>query len=314
MSEMKQTVLRFVLKFTGSPMEIMARFNPKGKTVLNRTEWRGKEPRSCAVTSVHFRSHSAASEEPIIYEVEVTYRPKGCIVYSGNTKYDGWMAMVLDRKKDGTLLDGHGQPLPEGQPAVYLRYEVYEDVDFNEIDFGDFVGEFEVEGIKHVEFDDVLRQLHESRSFSASITSTFVAPRRQRPMVKIILSNDPSGTGMDGFGTRIVNVNKFTPQLQQVLLDQLTELVSGFVEGRYSIKNMSNGDFVFAELGDVLVDCAPNEEGKESRFNCLSEYVPDTFLEDLAKRLMATYEVEVSVVDGTKNGLLLRTLDVSKPG
>jgi hypothetical protein len=44
----------------------------------------------------------------------------------------------------------------------------------------------------------------------------------------------------------------------------------------------------------------------------LSEYVPDTFLEDLARRLIATYEIEVSIVDGPKGGLLLRALHPSK--
>ena len=314
MPRISQTILRFVLKSVGNPIDIMARFHPQGKTVLNRTEWRGKEPRSCGIGKVKMRPYSAGSNDPKVFDVEVTCRPEGCITYVGSTKYDGWTAVMLDRSSDGTLLDGHGKPLPEGQPPVYLRYEVYNDVDFNEIDFGEFVGEFESQGVNHVEHRDVLRQFQESPHGSVSIKSTFMAPRRQRPDVKIALSNAPSGIGTDGFGTRIINVNSFTPQLQQVLLDQLTELVSGFVEGRYSIKNFSTDDFVFAELSDVLVDCTPNEQGKESRFHCLREYVPDTFLEDLATRLMATYEVDVSVVDGPEGGLLLRRNDLSKPG
>ncbi len=130
--------------------------------------------------------------------------------------------------------------------------------------------------------------------------------------MKIVLSNNPSGTGVDGFGTRIVNINNSTPQLQQVILDHIAELVNGFIEGRYSIKNMSNDEFVFAELNDVLVDCTPNKEGKESRFNCLSEYLPDSYLDELAMRLVATYDVDVSVVDGPRIGLLLRRVDPSR--
>lgn len=312
MSSKKQTILRFVLKSTENPLAVMARFFPQGKTLLNRTEWRGKEPRSCGLTNVKSRPYSAGSNEPQVFDVEVTHRPKGCTTFVGPTKYDGWTAMMLDRKEDGTLLDGHGNPLPEGSPPVYLPFEVHGDAEFNEIDFGEFVGEFEVEGILHVSFDDVLKRMHETPRFSASIKSTFMAPRRHRPLVKIVLSNAPSGTGTDGFGTRIINVNNFTPHLQQVLLDELWELVSGFIEGRYSIKNFGNEELVFIELSDSLVDCTPNEEGKESRFNCLSEYVPDAFLEDLAKRLIATYEVEVSVVDGPKVGLLLTMLRPSK--
>jgi hypothetical protein len=154
-----------------------------------------------------------------------------------------------------------------------------------------------------------MEQISNSERFSMSLNSTFVAPKRHRPPVKIVLSNNPSGTAVDGFGTLIVNVDNSTPQLRQVVLDHVTELVTGFVEGRYSVKNMSNGEFVFAELDDVLVDCTPNEEGKGTRFNCLGEYLPDSYLDELALRLVATYEVNVSVVDGPKFGLLLRRVD-----
>jgi hypothetical protein len=304
----KQSVLRFVMRSTGNPFDLMSRFHPKGKTVLNRTEWRGKERRSCGVSSVQMRPYSAGSNEPRVVDVEVSYRPKGCIVYVGNTKYDGWTALVVDRKPDGTLLDGRGNPLPEGAEPVYRAFEVYEDVDFNEMDFGEFVGEFDVQGIRHVQFDDLFRQA-EGSAFSTA--ATFVAPRRHRPMVKIVLSNAPSGTGSDGY-SRIVHINNYTPHLRQVVMDELAEVLNGFVEGRYSMTGLSTGDFVFIELSSVLVDCTPNEEGKDSRFNCLDEYVPESFFEDQARRLMATYAVEVSVVDGPKRGLVLRSLDASK--
>src|SRR5262249_12190939 len=148
-----------------------------------------------------------------------------------------------------------------------------------------------------------------SARMNAGMNASFIAPRRHRPLVKIVLSNDPSGTGVDGFGTMIVNVNNSTPQLKQVILDHITEVVNGFVEGRYSIKSMSTDEFVYAELNDVLVDCTPNEEGKESRFDCLGEYLPDSYLDELAMRLVATYDVDVSVVDGPRIGLLLRRVD-----
>jgi hypothetical protein len=212
----KQSVLRFVLRSADHPMAVMSRFHPQGKVVLNRTEWRGKGPRSCGVVSIKGRPHAAGSPEPAVFDVEVAYRPKGCVTYTGGTRYDGWAALVLDRE---------------------------------------------------------------------------------------------SGTRTDGFGTMIVNVNNSTPQLRQVLLDQVTELMAGFVEGRYSVKNMSNDEFVFAELNDVLVDCTPNEEGKGSRFNCLGEYLPDSYLDELAMRLASTYEVDVSVVEGPRIGLLLRRVE-----
>lgn len=308
----RHSVLRFVLRSTENPIHILSRLNPHGEMALNRTEWRGKEPRSCGIIAVKGRPHSADSTEPFVFDVEVAYRPKGCITYSGGTKFDGWTAMVLDRAHDGILLDGHGKPLPDGHPPVYRRVEVFKDVDYNEIDFGEFVGEFEVEGVRHVSFEHVMKQIQDSGRFGASIESTFIAPRRHRPRVKIVISSDPTGTERDGFGTMIFNVNKSTPQLQQVLLETVTELVNGVVEGRYSVKNMSNDEFVFAELDDILVDCTPNDEGKESRFNCLSEYLTESYLDELAMQLTATYEVDVSVVDGPKIGLLLRRADRSR--
>ncbi len=306
----KQTILRFKLNATGNSMDIMSRFHPEGKTVLNRTKWRGKEPRSCGVTRVNGHAGGAVPHGTMVVDLEVSYRPKGCITFVGDTKYDGWTAMMVDRMKDGTLLDGHGKHLPEGQPPVYLPFELYEDIEFNDLDFGEFIGESVLEGVRHQTYDEVMKEIHEQTEktgrFNASGSSTFMAPRRQRPSVKIVLSNAPSGVGRDGFGTRIINVNNFTPQVQQVVLDHLTELVNGFIEGRYSIKNISTDDFVFAELDDVLVDCTPNEQGEGSRFNILHEYVPKTFLEDLAIKLMANYEVEVGVVNGPKGGLVLK--------
>jgi hypothetical protein len=38
-------------------------------------------------------------------------------------------------------LDGRGQPLPPGVEPVFLRHEVCEYADFNDCDFGHFVGE-----------------------------------------------------------------------------------------------------------------------------------------------------------------------------
>jgi hypothetical protein len=292
---------------TGNPMDILSHFFPRGTHILNRTAWRGKEPRSCGVIRVKSRPHAASSDDTLAFDVEVAYRPKGVITFLGGTKYDGWTAMMLDQKKDGTLLDGHGNPLPEGQPPVYLPFEVYDDVEFNDIAFGEFVGEFEVETVKHVTRERVWQQFRESGGGSiGSVGPTFVAARRERPLVRIIITSGPSGRGVDGFATRIVNISKFTPHIQKVIMDELTEVVFGFLEGRYSISTLTFGDTVMIELDKLLVDCTPNEEGKASRFDCFGEYVSDTFMEELATLIAANFEVDVSIMDGSKGGLLLR--------
>ena len=238
--------------------------------------------------------------------IEVSYRPKGCITYVGDTQYDGWTAMILDRALDGTLLDGKGNPLPDGRPPVYLAKEVYPDIDFNELDFGEFVDETELPGVKRTTAGEIWEQM-EGGGFSSSINSTFVASRRNRPNVKIILSNAPSQAGY-GPGTRIININNDTPHLEQVLMERLSELMGDFMEGRASIVCTSNNDMVFVQLSDSLVECTPNEHGLDSWFDVLRTYVPFDFLEQLAKRLMATYWVDVTVVDGRDGGLLLKRL------
>jgi hypothetical protein len=124
-----------------------------------------------------------------------------------------------------------------------------------------------------------------------------------------VLSNNASGVAYDGFGTHIINIQKSTPQLRRVILDHVGEVVAGFVEGRYSIKNMSNEELVFVEMDDLVVDCAPSPGEETTRFNRLREYLPDTYLDELAMRLMATYEVYVLVVDGPTIGLTLRRAD-----
>lgn len=286
--------------------ELWARFMPNEQHALNRTEWWGKEPRSCAVTGVKSRPHSVGDSSPVIIDIEVTYRPKGYITYVGNTKYDGWTAMVIDQTRDGVLLDGHGQPLKDGDPPVYLPHEVYPDAEFNDMDFGEFVGEFDVEDVEHTTVDAVMKELTASGKFGGSLHGSFIAPHRSRPLTKIILSSAPTSQGVDGFGTRILNVNNSTPHLEQVLMEMLTNLMCEFIEGKASVKSMGKNDLTFVELSDSLVDCAPNEDGLDSWFDILHCCTPAGFLEDLAKRLMSVYAIEVAVVDGEKCGLVLR--------
>src|SRR5689334_18834576 len=83
----KPTVMRFKLALE-RPLDAFNTFYPKGHYVLNRTEWRGKEPRSCAVTGIRSGQNSPADKGPVIFDVEVSYRPKGYITFVGETKYD----------------------------------------------------------------------------------------------------------------------------------------------------------------------------------------------------------------------------------
>lgn len=298
----KSTVLKFELLVDGvleKTTALMDEFFPNGETLLNRDEWRGKEPRSCGVTKL------SSSNQPNKLLIEVAYRPKGFINYVGETRYDGWDAAPLDRKPDGTLLDGNGNPLPEGSQSVYRTIQVLRDTPFSELQLGDFVGEYSLD-LPRLTFEEVMSQLKTAPSFSMGAKTIFVAPHRNRPTKKLILSRSPTGDSQDGFGTRIRNICLETEHLEQVLMSEVTELVCGYLEGRYSITSIGSNKFTFVDLSSTLIDCTLNEDGFDSWFQVLSYYTPVTFLEELANRIQTKYAVSVSIVDGRRCGLVLQ--------
>jgi hypothetical protein len=294
MSEPVGKTLLFLLKETDpgtTPFGVIDRFQPGGRYALNRTEWRGKEPRSCAVTNWHGAMRYFGDKQQMAWDLEVSYRPKGFISYVANTRYDGWTAMLLNRETD---------------PPAYVPREVYGDIEFNDIDFGEFVSETDVEQVKHTTAESLKGELMGSGRFSAGLRSSFMAPHRSRPHKKLILTNSPTGVGIDGFGTHILNINNSTPNLQLVIMDQIVGLMCEFLEGKAALNTMGNDSVVNVRLIDALVDCTPNERNEPSRFNILDSYIPPDFMVDLAKRLMSIYAVEISVVDDEKCSLVIR--------
>lgn len=301
--------LRFELTAIANPQILSTlhqRFRSKGRIALNSTEWRGKEPRSCAVTDVRMPPTSLG--QPARIDIEVTCRSKGDISYAGHTKYEGWTAMMLDRALDGTLLDGKGQPLKDGDPPVYLPVEVVPDIEFNGIDFGTFIDETDIDGVKRVTAEVILQEIVSSGHANISVRSTFIVPHRSRPQVKVTISNRPSGTAVDGFGTRIINVNEATPHLEHALMTAVTTLVSDYLEGKVSMMNSESRDVTFIELSEVLVDQRPNQIGEDSWFNILHWYTPVGFLHGLAQQVESIYAVNVAVVEGKRCGLVVRRI------
>jgi hypothetical protein len=303
---MNERLIKFRIR-TRHFQDVWRTFFPDGQTRLNSTEWRGKEPRSCGVVGLHGKD-SGGKEDSYVH-VTVAYRPKGYVYFVGNTKYDGWTAMMLDRAKDGTLLDGKGQPLPAGAPPIYLPFEMYKDTDFNLLDFGEFIEEVDGAGIERRTYDEVMKhfeeQMMQGESMSSSINSEFMAPKRHRPHTKIILTSMPSGELAGSFGDKTTNININSPHLKQDVQDQIERLMTEFLEGRISLSTTSNSTTVFVDLSDAVVDCSPNEKGRDSRFYVLNEYITEQYLEELAKRLTANYRITVSVVEGRRGGLLL---------
>ena len=115
---------------------------------INSTPWMDKEPESCMV--VEFKQKEpvpigkTAMMDHAEFKILVGYRPHGWISdekHGGRERLNGWHLEIIARTNDGTLLDGAGKPLPPGQEPVFLCYNVYELADFNDYDFGNFLGE-----------------------------------------------------------------------------------------------------------------------------------------------------------------------------
>ena len=305
---MNEKILSFVLATPTHPLTLMDSFHPNGQCVLNSMVWMGKEPRTCCVTNCK-SSEMSVKDKPQLstYDIEVTYRPPGCITFTGNTKYDGWDALVL-REKDGVLLDESGAPLEEGKPPVYSKHKMYNDMDFNSLQFGEYIGEREG-GVEHINcsIEDFCKSLQDDTEPGDTLSigpSEFMAPHRTRPLTKIVLSNAPSGERYDGFGTHIIYLNNSDPYLEYKLTSRLLQLVCEFIEGKAAINCIGNSKKVFVELSTALVDCTPNEHGFDSWFDVFNYYVPLKFLHELAQRVMSLYTIKVSVVDGLKRGLI----------
>ncbi len=296
---MKSKVLHFKYKPGGSSFEWMhdvhGKFMPQGRYALNKTEWRGKPPKSCAVTRLSMPPTSPGAE--MIVDIEITERPTGFISYTGNTRYDGWTAMMV-KEPNKILADGE---VPE-----YVPTEVYGEMEFNDLDFGEFIREEEIEDVQETTEDLIIEELKASGKISMTMKPSFMAPHRSRPFTKVILSNDPDGEAIDGFGSRVVNLWLGRPNVEQVLMRVLKQLMSDFMEGKASITCYNNDDLTFVKLSDVLVDCEPNEIGEDSWFDVLHYYTPITFLKDLALQLMAKYEVKAEIVNGKGGGILIR--------
>src|SRR5262245_31939884 len=97
-------------------------------TLMNKVNckpWQGKDPRTCQVVDVHISMIPGG-----IFGGTITVRHRP----------DGWRVRRIDQTSEGEFLDGHGNPLPEGQEKVVLEWEVpHEEVDFNQFDFGELV-------------------------------------------------------------------------------------------------------------------------------------------------------------------------------
>ncbi len=82
-----------------APADLAGLFLPlQGK--VNALPWQGREARTCRVLGVYAR-YEAGETGMVPATLTVHVRPYP------------WAVRRVDAARDGTLLDGHGQPLPE---------------------------------------------------------------------------------------------------------------------------------------------------------------------------------------------------------
>jgi hypothetical protein len=144
-----KAILRFNIHLESASM-VFAEGNSPWRLMnkINSTQWMGKEAGSSMLVDIQQKQPVPLGKTAMMDHAEflvvVGYRPDGWISDikdGGRQRLNGWQLEVRDQMNDGTLLDGHGRPLPPGGVPVYLRFRVYESADYNDYDFGDFLGE-----------------------------------------------------------------------------------------------------------------------------------------------------------------------------
>ncbi len=208
---------------------------------------------------------------------------------------------MVNRSPEGTLLDREGNPLADGEQPILLPYEVYDDIEFNNLEFGMLIEEIPFDQDEDVAFGDVMRRIEQSGQFRMGAATPVSVLHRSRPRVMILISDNPTGQMRGGFGELIQNINSETPHLQQAVAEVVLNFVRGFLEGRYDMTVLQGDDIFMLDLTKLLVDA----RGKESRFECLLEFLPQGFLNELARRIASRYMLQARVVTGDSFGLLL---------
>ena len=144
-----KTLLRFTLVMESVNVETVLANSPLSLlNKLNSFRWMGKDPETCMVVNFEQKEPVPLGKTAVMDHAEflilVGYRPEGWIsdlTDAEDQRLNGWHREMLDRRSDGSLLDGHGNDLPAGAAPVWLRFRAYEAIDFNEYDFGHFLGE-----------------------------------------------------------------------------------------------------------------------------------------------------------------------------
>ncbi len=227
-----RSILRFHKLSGTSFFDVMDLFRSEdGRPALNSTPWRDKPPRSCCVVNLSSEKEAvneATGEVQRVWDIQVEYRSPDVVTYVGDTKYLGWQV--------------HRQEL----------FDVYPTIEFNDLDFGTFVGESEIKPIPTITTKEFYGPDEVGKRFSMGSSVVCVFPRRVRTSSKVVLFDQISFDRRQQIGFR--PVSKLSPNWKQQVADELTVLVDGFLEGRIEMSAIKVEDSTLINLNKAFVE------------------------------------------------------------
>jgi len=123
-------ILRFTLRL---PPDDVVPITIALQNKLNEFTWLGKAPGTCKFRKFD-DTQWTSSQASVDIKCEIEYNP------------DGWRLKRIDKNPDGSLLDGRGNPLPEGHAPVILEWDIYHRIDFNQYNFEALAIDWKAEG------------------------------------------------------------------------------------------------------------------------------------------------------------------------
>lgn len=112
-------------------------------SALNSKPWRDRPPHSCLLFDWK-QEKTGFLGAPNRFVIFVGYRPWDWITsesHGGRARVNGFFQQRLHVSPDGVPIDPEGKPLPEGAEPYFRTLQTLREADFNDYEFGDFLGE-----------------------------------------------------------------------------------------------------------------------------------------------------------------------------
>lgn len=300
---MESSILKFRLRCEdpGDPMDLFDRYYPDGKTVLNRSTWMQRPPRTCCIRGVS--NDWDEPGEPLDAIIEVEYRSPDFVSYVGETRYEGWDVRMICQR-NGIPVGADGEPLADGAIPIFDDFEVYPDIEFDELQFGELIGETEIRDVESISIENLRTEGFSEKPLRTSSDITFLAARKSRPTGTVTLSDQPSGI-YDQNGFRLFNVDVAAGHLEYTVENAYFQLMCEFLGGLVSLSCLANPDATLVYLSDTFRVATSTARTPDSKGDIFKAYASPTLLVNLGRRLKAQFPINVTVVEGDCFGLLL---------